>query len=117
MNRSDRKALEKLAWQNTHNDYRSKWNGGDATLLHFVSGTGTCAIHLTAFTDNELLEKAGLVIGKKVMSLKGRGEGSIVGVSAYTGEVTVEFHQETADFKPHRATFRFEELKKELKKA
>jgi hypothetical protein len=56
----DRKKLEKLAWQKTHKDFKSPWNKGDCTLLHFVPGVGTSVVHITKFTDAELMEKAGL---------------------------------------------------------
>lgn len=56
----DRKKLEKLAWQKTHKDFKSKWNNGDATVCRFVPGSGTCLVHITKLTDNELREIARL---------------------------------------------------------
>lgn len=58
----DRKKLEKLAWKKTHKDFKSPWNKGDCTLLHFVPGVGTSVVPISKFTDRELADKAGLKI-------------------------------------------------------
>lgn len=56
----DRKTLEKLAWRKTHKDFKSNWNKGEATILRFVPGVGTCAVPLKTLTDAVLREIAGV---------------------------------------------------------
>jgi hypothetical protein len=60
----DRKQLEKLAWRATHPNSRSKWNKGEANVLKYIPGKGTCLVYLSTLTDEELrviarLEKEG----------------------------------------------------------
>lgn len=57
----DRKTLEKLAWRATHKDFKSAWNKGDCTLLKFVAGKGTCLVHISQFSEAELLAIAMLM--------------------------------------------------------
>jgi hypothetical protein len=56
----NRKDLEKAAWRKTHKDFKSNWNKGEATILRFVPGVGTCSVAIKSLTDAELKEIAGI---------------------------------------------------------
>jgi hypothetical protein len=56
----DRKTLEKLAWRKKHKDFKSKWNNGNANVLVFVPGVGTCSMPLSSLSEAQLKEIAGI---------------------------------------------------------
>lgn len=52
-----RAVLERLAWRFTHNDFKGKFDDGTRTMLANGGAEGTILKSLSAFTDEELLEK------------------------------------------------------------
>ena len=49
-----REALERLAWRNTHRDFRAKYDGVKH-VLRMVEGVGTTGVPLSSFTDEQLI--------------------------------------------------------------
>lgn len=52
-----RKKLEGLVYKHTHPDFKGRWADGTKSVLHFVTGIGTCSVPISSLTDGELYDK------------------------------------------------------------